>query len=481
MTVPLHDIGAEEHVPGALLSAAAIGGAETAARVAESIEPTGLESGDFYRLSLGKIYEVELALIARGLPCDPVSLADELEQRRELEDVGGRPQLHALAALGATFSNVGHHAKIVRELAQRRRLDGRLRSLIEENANGGVRPETVRALVESIDASAQGEGARLEPTDLGTLLEGPPPEIAWLWTDWIARGDLALVVGDPKVGKSLLALTLAESVRRGEPFLGSDCARCRVGYFDLENPFDVAHARLLGVGLTSEEHDGLLYFHVPGVDLLTRPEPLAEAIERHDLGLTIIDSFRRAAPGLDENDSAAISAAVAPLRALTATSGRSIALIHHPRKRGGEQSNEAGQMVRGSGDLHASCDSLLYLRATEPGAFTLEHASSRRGLPHESILVRIESDGERIRLVNEGTVARAEDKVEATLARIVEALRDEGEPLARQPLAVRLGLDPKSGTYSRALNLGWQRELLAKTDGTGRQPTLYALAPEVTE
>ena len=50
-------------------------------------------------------------------------------------------------------------------------------------------------------------------------------------------------------------------------------------------------------------------------------------------------------------------------------------------------------------------------RAKEPGSFQLEHAKSRRGFPHEAILVRIENDGAEtnspVRLVNEGAVAVA--------------------------------------------------------------------------
>ena len=134
-------------------------------------------------------------------------------------------------------------------------------------------------------------------------------------------------------------------------------------------------------------------------------------------------------------------------------------------------------MVRGSGDLVASVDSLLYLRSKEAGTFTLEHAKARRGMPHEPILVRIEGDGEAIRLVNEGAVAKADDRVEAMLAGIVAALREEGAPLGRPTLAVRIGTSTNNGTFSRALKLGWQRGVLAKTEPERvGDATLYALA-----
>src|SRR3712207_8436770 len=58
-----------------------------------------LDAGDFYRESHAKIYRAALALYAKGEPVDAITLVDELEQRGELTDVGGRVRLHELAAL----------------------------------------------------------------------------------------------------------------------------------------------------------------------------------------------------------------------------------------------------------------------------------------------------------------------------------------------------------------------------------------------
>jgi hypothetical protein len=170
-----------------------------------------------------------------------------------------------------------------------------------------------------------------------------------------------------------------------------------------------------------------------------------------------------------------------PLRRLSVETGAAILAIHHARKRVGDNPTEAGQMVRGSGDLVASFDTLLYLRAKDPGTFTLEHAAFRRGITHESILVRIEADDDdrRIELVNDGPVARADDKVEAMLARIIETLGENGGALERPVLALRIDTDAKSGTFSRALNLGWQRNQLAKSHPQVGKPVTYALAEEL--
>jgi hypothetical protein len=324
------------------------------------------------------------------------------------------------------------------------------------------------------------EPPALVPLDLGTLLTGPPPQTDWLWAGWIARGDVVLLAADPKVGKSLLTLGFATAARLGADFLRARCAQCRVGVLDLENPLDEAHKRLLAFGVTADDHAGLLYYHGQPLNLEQGCGQLARMIEEHAVDVVIIDSLRRAVPGLDENDSRSVSAVLSPLKLLAQRTGVTIVIVHHARKRIGDNPTEAGQMVRGSGDLVAGVDQLLYLRAKEPGTFTLEHGASRRSLPHEPILVRVVGDDNRIELVNEGAVAMAEDKLEAVLAGIIEALR--AGPLERKVLALRVDVDPKDGTFSRALNLGWQRGQLTKTNEQTRksnEPLVYALSPEM--
>src|ERR687889_2950042 len=77
---PPQNLEAEESVLGAMiLSPGAIGA------VSEI-----LDAGDFYRESHAKVYRAALALYGKGEPVDAITLLDELEERGELDDVGGR-------------------------------------------------------------------------------------------------------------------------------------------------------------------------------------------------------------------------------------------------------------------------------------------------------------------------------------------------------------------------------------------------------
>jgi len=110
--VPPQNLDAEESVLGAMmLSPGAIGA------VSEVLSP-----GDFYRESHSKIYKAALGLYAKGEPVDAITLADELEERGELDDVGGRVRVNELAALVPAASNAPHYARIVREMATLRGL-----------------------------------------------------------------------------------------------------------------------------------------------------------------------------------------------------------------------------------------------------------------------------------------------------------------------------------------------------------------------
>src|SRR6516162_3253144 len=105
--VPPQNLEAEESVLGAMmLSPGAIGAVSEV-----------LTAGDFYRESHGKIYRAALALYAKGEPVDAITLADELEERGDLEDVGGRLRVHELANLAPAAGNAAFYGRIVHEMA----------------------------------------------------------------------------------------------------------------------------------------------------------------------------------------------------------------------------------------------------------------------------------------------------------------------------------------------------------------------------
>jgi replicative DNA helicase len=217
--VPPQNLDAEESVLGAMmLSPAAI------AAVSEVLDPEGRE---FYRESHAKMYRAALALYAKGEPVDAITLVDELDERGELEDVGGKVRVHELAALVPASANARHYAQIVREAAT---LRGLIRAGGEIARLGWERPGEAGELVDQaeqivFDLSQQrmtGEFSHIEELlkesferitalyESGADVTGVPSGFRDLdrVTSGFQEGNLIIVAARPSMGKSALALCM---------------------------------------------------------------------------------------------------------------------------------------------------------------------------------------------------------------------------------------------------------------------------------
>jgi replicative DNA helicase len=222
-TVPPQNLDAEESVLGAMtLAPGAI------AAVSEILSPDGRE---FYRESHAKIYRAALGLYGKGEPVDAITLVDELDERGELEDVGGKVRVHELAALVPATANAGHYARIVREAAT-------LRGLIHAGAEiarlGWERPGDATELVDQAEQivfvlsqqRAKGEFTHIEELlkesferitalyESGADVTGVPSGFRDLdrITSGFQEGNLIIVAARPSMGKSGLALCIAANL-----------------------------------------------------------------------------------------------------------------------------------------------------------------------------------------------------------------------------------------------------------------------------
>jgi len=216
--VPPQNLEAEESVLGAMmLSPGAIGA------VSEI-----LDAGDFYRESHSKIYRAALALYAKGEPVDAITLVDELEERGELEDVGGRVRVHELAALVPATANAAHYARIVREMAT---LRGLIRAGGEIARLGWERPGETTDLVdraEQVVFDLSQSRISTEFSHIEALLKESFERITALYeagaeitgiasgfrdldrlTSGFQPGNLVIVAARPSMGKSALGLGMA--------------------------------------------------------------------------------------------------------------------------------------------------------------------------------------------------------------------------------------------------------------------------------
>lgn len=86
-------------------------------RVADLLAPE-----DFYVDKHRRVFEAMLDLYRRSEPIDLLSLGNRLEEKKELEMIGGRAELMSLANAVPTASHVVHYGEIIQKKATLRRL-----------------------------------------------------------------------------------------------------------------------------------------------------------------------------------------------------------------------------------------------------------------------------------------------------------------------------------------------------------------------
>jgi hypothetical protein len=473
---------AKSQLVGGLLLAGE-SGPEVSARVIDRVRATGLQENHFYRPSLGRIYRAIVAVAERHEPPTGLLVADELRRRGELTELGGDARLVELGYAAPAYSNVDHYARLVKDTADRR-AQWRVAHALKRDAEAGI------GLLENPDLHDQVKallnqplGDTLKPLPLADMLAEPLPPIDWLCKPLIERGTVGVIAGDGYVGKSLLALDLLLALRRGVPFLGFETTPARVGYIDAENGEREVNRRLRKLGLTADDLNGLFY----SKDRLSLGTPagvaqLRATIEAEQLDVVVLDSIRRLAPNLEENDSAAVAWFFDPLLALRDELGTTILPIHHTRKENQAKPSDAGQMIRGSSDFRNAADLVLFVRAKRGDKHRLivEQDKIRSGIRLDPFVVYRDNRGDgTVRHVYEGPAdAGLLGADHATLQNIIRELEKEpGSTLTRTQLALRIGTDPKNSSYSRALAIGWETDQLSRAREATNKPVIVGLGP----
>ncbi len=215
-----------------------------------------LTADDFYRQAHGQIYAAMLHLFEHREPIDVVTVAEALERAGELEAVGGAAYLSQLGNDTPTAVHVAQYARIVERKAILRRLigaAGRIAAIGYEDGSD-IQESIDRSEAELFAVSQRRASEGFSP--LRTLLQNAYDRLDELHThrgeisgvasgfadlDQLTTGfqpsDLIVLAARPSVGKTSLALNIAEhaAVNGGKT----------VGVFSLEMSKEQLVLRLL--------------------------------------------------------------------------------------------------------------------------------------------------------------------------------------------------------------------------------------------
>lgn len=350
LAVPPHNLEAEQAVLGAvLLDGSAI---TPLARV--------LDPEHFYKTSHGTIYQAMLELADSCHGIDNITLADHLKKRGVLNEVGGAAYLAELFAVVPGTANVAHHAKIIVQNAQLRKLRTQALKVCAE-INDGADLERIIGLLPDAAALQRDTSEDVAPLPVVTaasLLETEEVDSAVEWTLYqlIACGALIGLIAKPKVGKTTLIYELAVKIAHGAPFLGRATRKCGVLILALEEHRRDVSRRLRTLGAENLENMHLTIGPLDA-DEATFAQ-LKRTIEERSIGLIIIDTLNSFWGVSDENNASEVTAAIKPLLNLARSTNAAIIAIHHSRKSEGEHGDE----IRGSNALFSLFDAALLLK-----------------------------------------------------------------------------------------------------------------------
>lgn len=219
---PPHSVEAEQSVLGALM---------LDQRAWESVSES-VQDADFYRHDHRLIFRAIAHLSAVEQAIDVVTVAEELEERSQLENAGGAGYLAQLVDMTPSIDNCEAYADIVRERAQQRRLIEAATDIMEKayHPDGEesltLLSDAEKAIAEIAEGNRKDGGPeRVKPILQNTLEQldqmfNQPEGLTGLTTGFkdidertsgLQKADLVIVAARPSMGKTTFSMNLVEN------------------------------------------------------------------------------------------------------------------------------------------------------------------------------------------------------------------------------------------------------------------------------
>jgi replicative DNA helicase len=221
LRVPPHSLESESSLLGALLLN----------NDAHGLIVGVIKSSDFYRHEHKEIFKAIVALIDEDKAADVVTVFEHLQSWGKAEEVGGASYLNRLAQYVPSASNITRYAEIVQSKSILRRLIAVGDEVVRDafGSEGKTPAEQLESAEAKILQIGSADGARPEDKMLSTLIprfnalllersENPGQLVGVStgfqdldqMTNGLKKGNLIVVAGRPAMGKTSLAMNMAE-------------------------------------------------------------------------------------------------------------------------------------------------------------------------------------------------------------------------------------------------------------------------------
>ena len=245
-----------------------------------------------------------------------------------------------------------------------------------KDANDYLREAGEEALKLALAQAKPVEQAKLEaaaternwPTPFEPVDAAKIPKRRWVYGHHYIRSYVSVVASAGGLGKSSMQMVEGVSVATGKALLGEPVHEtCKVWIVNLEDPMEEMQRRMAAVmqhyGVKADDIRGRLFLDAgrelkmifakqsrDGLEVVEEiVEYMIKVINDNDIGLVFIDPWVAALGQINENDNAAMNAAVGAVRAIADATDAAIVLTHHIRKQNGEDATI--DSVRGAGSL----------------------------------------------------------------------------------------------------------------------------------
>jgi replicative DNA helicase len=232
---PPQALDVEQAVLGAILK-----DPEAITRVIDVIK----DSSDFYAPKHQMIFQAAVDLFAQSEPVDLTMVVSRLQDRGLLDKIGGRVYLVELVEQVASTGNVTSYANKVLEKAILRRLIATSNEILRSCYDTDIPPDELldhaEANIFNISESRLRQGfVPLKSLVDSTLESIDAMQVAEGGLSGIHNGDLIVIAGRPSMGKTALAMNIAENIATREKDPKS------VGIFSIEMSKEALVLRML--------------------------------------------------------------------------------------------------------------------------------------------------------------------------------------------------------------------------------------------